>query len=608
MANASNVSSRIPLEELVSLPSFYFPTVSHDRSQIAFFWDRSGRMELYVMAAEPGAEPRQVSHGEVPRALRAGFCWTRDDRKIIFAKDNNGDEQHNLWWIDVATGEVEQLTDNPDAQEYPVEVSPDNRTLLVLTDLVDQLNLYAFDLATRQYTRLTSYANPVFYACWSPDGAQIAFNTSESGNLQNTDAYIMNADGSGQRRVLSLKDGSKESLSDWSADGRYIAITTDFFGGERAGLYDTASGEVRWLSPADKTIAAGRFSPDSQRLLAANNEDAAINTLVYSVASGSQEPVELPPGMSYSADWLDNDRFMVSLMTDVSRAELRDYRLSDGASGVLLPAAYGSIDPAWFTPLEYVSYQSADGLTIHANLYRPRHLEPGRKYPAMVEIHGGPTAQFFRGFDPYAQFLADNGYIVIQPNPRGSTGYGVEFRDMARLDWGGKDLDDIEGAALYLKNLPEVDPQRVGVWGGSYGGYMTFMAVTKKPHLWKAGMAWVGISDLHKLYESSMEHFKHYFRQLMGDPVENADLWVDRSAINFAHQLSAHLLIVHGINDPRCPIEQSRIFRDRLLELGKQEGRDFEYVELAEEGHGSTDIAQKTRMARTVLDYFQRRL
>jgi dipeptidyl aminopeptidase/acylaminoacyl peptidase len=339
-----------------------------------------------------------------------------------------------------------------------------------------------------------------------------------------------------------------------------------------------------------------------------NNEDAAISTLVYNVASGEQEAVELPPGMSYNADWLDDDRFMVNLMTDTSRPELRDYRLGDGASGVLLPAVYGSIDPALFTSLEYVSYPSVDGLVIHANLYRPRRLEPNHKYPALVEIHGGPTGQFFRGFDPYAQFLADNGFIVIQPNPRGSTGYGVEFRDMARHDWGGKDLDDIEGAALYLKSLPEVDPERIGVWGGSYGGYMTFMAVTKKPHLWKAGMAWVGISDLQKLYASSMEHFKHYFREQMGDPVDDADLWADRSAINFAHQLKAHLLIVHGVNDPRCPIEQARIFRDRLLELGKQEGNDFEYVELAEEGHGSTDIAQKTRMARTVLDYFQRRL
>jgi dipeptidyl aminopeptidase/acylaminoacyl peptidase len=226
----------------------------------------------------------------------------------------------------------------------------------------------------------------------------------------------------------------------------------------------------------------------------------------------------------------------------------------------------------------------------------------------MVEIHGGPTGQFFRGFDPYAQFLADAGYVVIQPNVRGSTGYGVEFRDMALKDWGGGDLDDIEAAAEYLKNLPEVDAERIGVWGGSYGGYMTFMAVTKKPQLWKAAVAWVGITDLKKLYDSSMEHFKAYFVQQMGLPEENAELWADRSAINFAHQMTSHLFILHGVNDPRCPIEQARIFRDKLVELGKVEGQDFKYVELGEEGHGSASIEQKIRGYKLLLDYFQRHL
>jgi dipeptidyl aminopeptidase/acylaminoacyl peptidase len=197
---------------------------------------------------------------------------------------------------------------------------------------------------------------------------------------------------------------------------------------------------------------------------------------------------------------------------------------------------------------------------------------------------------------------------VIQPNVRGSTGYGVEFRDLNRMDWGGGDLEDVAGAAAYLKALPEVDSARVGVWGGSYGGYMTFMAMTKKPNLWKAGVAWVGITDLKKLYDSSMEHFKYYLKLQMGDPEENADLWKDRSAINFAQQMTAKLLIVHGVNDPRCPIEQARIFRDRLVELGKVEGRDFEYVELGEEGHGSTDIAQKIRSYRLLVDFMKRSL
>jgi dipeptidyl aminopeptidase/acylaminoacyl peptidase len=228
-----------------------------------------------------------------------------------------------------------------------------------------------------------------------------------------------------------------------------------------------------------------------------------------------------------------------------------------------------------------------------------------------VEVHGGPTGQFFRGFNPYAQFLADRGFILIEPNVRGSTGYGVEFRDACLKDWGGKDLEDVEGAVNYLKSLPEVDPERIGVFGGSYGGYMAFMAVTKKPHLWKAGVAWVGISDLHALYDYSqaqMKHFAYFLREQMGDPVEDADLWRDRSAINFAGQMAATLLMVHGVNDPRCPVAQSRLFRDRLLQLGRVEGEDFEYVELGEEGHGSTDIDQKIRTFKILADFLERRL
>lgn len=137
---------------------------------------------------------------------------------------------------------------------------------------------------------------------------------------------------------------------------------------------------------------------------------------------------------------------------------------------------------------------------------------------------------------------------------------------------------------------------------------MTFMAMTKKPDLWKAGVAWVGISDLKKMYDISMEHFKYFLREQMGDPEENADLWKDRSAINFAHQMTGHLLIIHGINDPRCPIEQARIFRDRLLELGKVEGQDFEYVELEDEGHSSSDIQQKIRSYKILADYLARHL
>jgi dipeptidyl aminopeptidase/acylaminoacyl peptidase len=598
----------IPLEEIASLPNFYMPSVSPNRNKIAFYWDKGGSLELYVMDTAAGSKPKQVSAGQLPKALHAGFVWSQDSNTIYFAKDNDGDEQHNVWRIDLDSGGAQQLTDNPKAQEYPMEVSPDGKTLLVASNLYGQLNLLALDLETNQYRQLTDYAFPIMEAKYSPDGSQIVYVTNETEDLNNLDVYLMKADGSERRRIIQEKVGSQEGISDWSKDGRYISVGSDVSGKGRIGIYEVTSGDLRWISPEGKEQSPGKFSPDGRLLLGYNNENALLEATIYDVAEGKPQSVELPPGLSYNADWLENDRFMVNIVTDVSRPELRDYRLGDGSSDVLLNADYGSIDPKAFTKLNYVSYPSSDGLEIHALIYRPRDLKPGQKYPALVEVHGGPTGQFFRGFDPYGQFLADNGFIVIQPNVRGSTGYGVAFRDLNRMDWGGGDLEDVAGAAEYLKSLPEVDSERIGVWGGSYGGYMTFMAMTKKPDLWKAGVAWVGITDLQKLYDSSMEHFKYYFRLQMGNPGENVELWKDRSAINFAHQMTGRMLIVHGVNDPRCPIEQARIFRDRLLELGKVEGQDFEYVELSEEGHGSTDINQKIRSYGLLVDFMKRNL
>ena len=137
---------------------------------------------------------------------------------------------------------------------------------------------------------------------------------------------------------------------------------------------------------------------------------------------------------------------------------------------------------------------------------------------------------------------------------------------------------------------------------------MTMMALTKKPHLWKAGVAWVSVTHLREMYKESMEHFKYFLREQMGDPEENAELWDDRSGANFLDKITAHFLMVHGVNDPRCPISQARIVRDRMLELGKSIPDDFEYVELEDEGHGSSDIARKILTYKLLLDYLQRKL
>ena len=599
-------SHRIRLEDVMHLPSVYFPATSFDGNHLAFYWDTSGQMELYVIELPDGA-PRQISAGNVPRSLRAGFIWSRDGARIVFAKDVGGNEQHDLYVIDVASGEVSQLTNTPTAQDYPVEFSPDDVWISMFSNRDGQLNLYKLRSDGSEAIRLTDFANPVSGGHWSPDGKQLAIETNEAKDLRNRDIYVVDADGSQCQRVLQVKEGSKENAVGWLPDGRHLAVTSDASGVNRPGILEIASGSIQWLGIEGVEESAATLSENGKKLATLRNQDASVTVVIYNLETGAEQVLGSESGFAIWPEFALEDRYVVMAQASATRhRELLSFDLATGEERTLTPVDYGPIDTSVFVHSRYVRYASTDGLSIPAILYTPGDLPKDATAPAVVIIHGGPTGQFFRGFDPFAQVLVDRGYVVLQPNVRGSTGYGVEFRDMNLNDWAGGDLEDVAAGVEFLKSLGIVDPTRIVAFGGSYGGYMTFMAVVKKPDLWKAGVAWIGITDLHRLYEKSMEHFKYYLRTLMGDPEENAELWRDRSAINFVDNLNAKLLILHGVNDPRCPIEQSRIFRDRMLELGYKEGEDFEYIEFTDVGHASSDIEQKTATYKLIVDFLDR--
>jgi dipeptidyl aminopeptidase/acylaminoacyl peptidase len=208
-----------------------------------------------------------------------------------------------------------------------------------------------------------------------------------------------------------------------------------------------------------------------------------------------------------------------------------------------------------------------------------------------------------------AQYYADNGYVVMYPNVRGSTGYGAEFRDACLKDWGGKDLEDWAAGRQYLIDNYSADPDRIAITGGSYGGYATLISVGRKPDLWKLGAAIVPISNLQSLYADDLPHFKYYLRQQMGDPVKDKELWEERSPITYADSVTAKMLLLHGENDPRCPVAESRNYVEALKNAGKVEGEDFEYVEIKGQGHGMfTDRAARIRDATIVSEYIMRHL
>ena len=601
---------RYTINDLSKIPQIYLPTMSHLKDKVAVYWDKTGILELYTLDLKTN-EVKQVSHGECPRALRAGFVWTRDDKHLIFAKDKDGDENHNLIRINIESGRTEQLTYTPEHQDYAGDTSPDGKYSVIVSTRKGQLNLFRLDMESKETIQLTDHVNPTWGGCsWNPKYGWIAYNVNETKNLRNMDIWLVKTDGSERKRIVSIKEDSQDIVVEWNKDGELLAFTTDAYGVNQPGIYNLKTEEIKLLGGQEYEETAAAFSEDGKKLVCLRNYEATVFPVIYNLETGECEKTQFPKGVAELVQFALNDQLLIAtLTTPTIPSSLVAYDLKNKNMKYLIEPQYGKADPMFFVAPKYIRYKSSDGLEIPAILYKPKNIPEGQTLPALIMAHGGPTAQYSLRFNMIGQILANESYVLLQPNVRGSTGYGRKFQDMNLTDWGGGDLEDVAAGANYLKSLPYVDKARIGIFGGSYGGFMTFLAVTKKPEVWAAACAWIGISHLKEFYKRSKPHFKYFIRMHMGDPEKNSELWEDRSALNFAQNIECPILMVHGVNDPRCPVEESRQFRDKLIELGKREGEDFEYVEFGEEGHGAyTDMSMRTRTFKILLDFFNRRL
>jgi dipeptidyl aminopeptidase/acylaminoacyl peptidase len=472
------------------------------------------------------------------------------------------------------------------------------------------------DYTGADVTQITHHSRPIFLTGFhlSPDDKWFVYSVNESTNRKNLDIYKIRTDGSEQSKLISMKDGSKEFIGSWSKNGKMIGFTTDCYGYYQPGIYYTDSGEIRLFGDGNHDEEFALFTDDGSNLITNRNIDAEMKLVNYRLDTGEEKLLNLGGFNISDSTIVDGRTILVAHQDAIHRQQYLFYNLDSNAYEVILPASYGEFkSEVDFYKEEYVNYASSDNTQIYSILYKPKEISNDEKLPAIILPHGGPTAQYFRNFFAEAQIFTDQGYVLLLPNVRGSTGYGTQFRDACIKDWGGKDLEDIKYGAEYLQSLPYVDSDRIGITGGSYGGYLTFMSLTKLPDLFRVGIPQVGITSLLKLYERNKDTFPaltFVLEEKMGKPdnEETKKLWEDRSAINFIQNLKAKIKIVHTVNDPRCPLEQAEIFKEKLLELGKEEGRDFEYVVFEDQGHGSADIKQNIEWTKQTLEYLEKYL
>ncbi|MBD3189064.1 MAG: prolyl oligopeptidase family serine peptidase [Candidatus Heimdallarchaeota archaeon] len=601
------MTKEITLEKLAKMPQVRIVKTNKTKDKIGFYWDKTGRNEFYVL--DPKTKNYQkITDGELPRAIRAGYIWLPDSNHIIYTRDKDGNEQHDLFRFNIESRKSEQLTETPKAEETPQDISPDGKYFCFTSTRAGQMNLFKYNLENDEVEQLTDHKAPVWSkAIWANDG-WIYYSCNETDNLKNRDIWAVKEDGSEKKLILQVSNDSLEIVSDVSKDGKMLAVSSNAKGVHQTGILNRETDEITWLGEGKYSEQPIEFSQDSKKLLVLRNQEAEVIPIIYDVDS-TQGKILTFNGLVFNIHFCLDDNYLIYTRTAPQLPQiLALYDLSEWQEHIIIPPQTDLTDEDFYE-MEYVKYPTFDDQKIPAILYKPK-IEEGKKYPAVVQVHGGPTGQYFQNFDMFGQVFAHNGFVILKPNIRGSTGYGKEFMEMNLMDWGGGDAKDVIHGKKFLEQLDYVDPNRMGVFGGSYGGYMTFIQLTKYADAsWNAGSAWIGISRLKTMYDRSRPHFKYFLESHMGTYEENKELWEDRSALNFIENIKAPVQIIHGVNDPRCPIEESRQFKEKLLEMGKKEKEAFEYTEFAEEGHGAfSDIKMRIRTFKLIIDFFKRRL
>jgi dipeptidyl aminopeptidase/acylaminoacyl peptidase len=253
---------------------------------------------------------------------------------------------------------------------------------------------------------------------------------------------------------------------------------------------------------------------------------------------------------------------------------------------------------------QIVHYSSFDGKTISALLWIPFNLTRDGSRPALVLPHGGPTGQVQDNWSPRVAALVSRGYICIAPNVRGSTGYGMDFQRANYQDLGGSDLQDEVYAAKFVQTTGYVDSKRIGITGGSYGGFMTLMAIGKTPDVWAAGVELYGIINWMTMLDHEDPLLQQYEKSLLGDPVKDRAVYDAASPITYIHAAKAPLLVLQGDNDPRVPKEEAVQVVDLLAKDGKTVAAHY----YPNEGHGFAKRENQIDSIRRTVEWFDRYL
>ena len=595
------------IEQYLNVRSASAPSFSPDGKQIAFLSNITG-VPLPWLVPESGGWPNPVSLA-TERTGQVVFCPA--GRRIAFDRDRGGDEHWQILVSDWDGGNLQHCTSDPAVSHRFGQWSPDGDGLSYSANSIER---HRFDVYIR---RLDSPAPELVYSgdessesvAWTPDGKRLVVR--EGAHTERVDLHLVDVE-SGESRHLTPHDGDAAYYPvGFSPDGRTLFLRTDegqeFLGLAKLELYGMLDQpSLKFMLVTDWDVESAALSPNRRWLAYSRNVDGASRITLRDLRSSEERHInELPLGVVSGLTWAPHGRkFAFALNSSQATSDVWTYDLRQTQlQQVTNSPRVGMTDDALVEP-QVVRVKAQDGVEVPCLLYAPKLARPDGNNAAIVQVHGGPSAQTRQGFEPVLQYFASRGYVVLATNVRGSTGYGRTYNHLDDVRKRMDSVADLEAANSWLRTSGWAHPDRIAVMGPSYGGFMVLSALTTHPDSWAAGVNERGVADFIMHLERTEPQGRRLREIEYGTIEEDGDFLRSISPINHVEKIRVPMVVVHGANDPRVSISVAEALVAQLREYNVP----VEYLRFEDEGHGLVRLANRLRAYPAIADFLDKHL